>query len=99
MGVVALENRLSPVPHSVAQTGSHYSDLHQVPGVETRYDAGIYAPGSYDSFISQLQENFVRRTFAIIAREQGHVKHLDFACGTGRVLSMVRNRATESIGV
>ena len=63
------------------------------------YDAEQYAHSSHSSFLWELQQPVVR---ALLERQRalrGELRLLDFACGTGRILSFVENFAGESDGV
>lgn len=63
------------------------------------YDSTEYAPGSYSSWIWELQRPYVQREIEALRRQRSRIRLLDFACGTGRVLSFVENLADESIGL
>jgi SAM-dependent methyltransferase len=63
------------------------------------YENAEYAPGSYSSWIWELQRPYVQREIEAVRRQRSRIRLLDFACGTGRVLSFVENLADESIGL
>ncbi len=63
------------------------------------YEHTEYAPGSYSSWIWELQRPYVQREIEAVRRQRSRIRLLDFACGTGRVLSFVENLADESIGL
>lgn len=63
------------------------------------YEKSEYAPESYSSWIWELQRPYVRREIEALRQERLRLRLLDFACGTGRVLSFVENLADESIGI
>ena len=74
--------------------------LFQTEEAAARYDEVVYRHDSYDSFIWSLQR---ARLISIVdelrdARPKGLV-HLDFACGTGRLLSAVEGLTSRSTGV
>jgi SAM-dependent methyltransferase len=63
------------------------------------YENAEYAPESYSSWIWELQRPYVQREIEAVRRQRSRIRLLDFACGTGRVLSFVENLADESIGL
>jgi SAM-dependent methyltransferase len=63
------------------------------------YENAEYAPGSYSSWIWELQRPYVEREILSLRQDRPQIRLLDFACGTGRVLSFVENLADESIGL
>jgi SAM-dependent methyltransferase len=63
------------------------------------YENAEYAPGSYSNWIWELQRPYVQREIVAIREDRSGIRLLDFACGTGRVLSFVENLADESIGI
>ena len=63
------------------------------------YDSEQYARDSHSSFLWELQQPVVR---ALLERQRallGRLRLLDFACGTGRILSFAEELASESDGV
>lgn len=63
------------------------------------YDAEQYGRSSHSTFLWELQQPVLR---ALLERQRairGELRLLDFACGTGRILSFVENLASESEGV
>jgi len=63
------------------------------------YENAEYAPESYSSWIWELQRPYVQREIEAVRRQRPRIRLLDFACGTGRLLSFVENLADESIGL
>jgi SAM-dependent methyltransferase len=85
-------------PEARGPTTSKYANLHFVDGVAEQYDA-TYAPSTYDSVIWSWQRPLLRRIFRSLREHGGRLKHLDFACGTGRILADVEDLSTESVGL
>lgn len=81
-----------------APTTSSYANLHFVDGVAEQYDA-VYAPSTYDSVVWGWQRPYLRRVFRSLRDHGDQLKHLDFACGTGRILADVEDLSTESVGL
>src|SRR4051794_11794522 len=65
---------------------SDYRESHLKREEAAWYDAQMYAPGTYDSWKWDLEQDWIAD---VIRRRLGNraVRHLDFACGTGRVLA------------
>jgi SAM-dependent methyltransferase len=77
-----------------------YSARFQQKGAVESYDAKEYAVGSYSSAIWQLQRPVVEKMLSDFRQSRpGPVRLLDFACGTGRVLSCVEPFADTVDGI
>jgi len=75
-----------------------YRQSHTQTGHGQMYDTALYAAGAYDAEIWRLEQpvlsGILRRHFP-----DGIPDLLDFACGTGRILSFVRPAAASATGV
>lgn len=63
------------------------------------YDEVVYAPGSNAEVLWRVEAPIVRRLAETALRSRTHTRHLDFACGTGRVLSLLEDLAEETVGI
>jgi SAM-dependent methyltransferase len=64
------------------------------------YDAGEYGVGSYSSFIWDLQRPVLEKIVADFRQTRtGPVRLLDFACGTGRVVSCLETLVDTAEGI
>jgi len=63
---------------------SHHTFLEQAAAEE--WDRIAYAPGTYDSFIWELEQAVLLPAVEALRERVAQPKYLDFACGTGRVL-------------
>lgn len=74
-----------------------YRRSHILPNKGRLYHAG-FTDNPYRNMIWQFEkrilDNITKTLFA-----DGIIQHLDFACGTGRVLSYLMGRASTSVGV
>lgn len=77
---------------------SPYAQAHFVGGVAERYDVA-YRPSGYDYMVWDWQRPHVRRLLESVLKRNGRLKYLDFACGTGRIISAVEDLATEAVGI
>jgi SAM-dependent methyltransferase len=63
------------------------------------YEYKVYSPDSYSTDIWQLQIPVLLKIIGTYKARRKPVKLLDFACGTGRILSLVENEVNESDGI
>jgi len=73
-----------------------YRESHLRPGIGESYQASFRDP--YRSLFWELEKRVLDRIL-VECLGDGDVHHLDFACGTGRILSHVAGRAHVSVGV
>ncbi len=86
-----------PSPEPSAPRPSDYRQSHRAEGKGESYHA-TFSDIPYRRLIWDLE----RKTLDRVVRERlerGPLRHLDFACGTGRVLAHVADRAEVSVGV
>lgn len=78
----------------------NYSDRFRNAGAVQNYESNEYGPGSYSSSIWELEKPFVH-SFAERLRQErgGRLRLLDFACGTGRIISHLEPLAAEAHGI
>lgn len=74
-----------------------YRASHEAPGKGPSYHAS-FSEDPYRRLIWDLEKRILDRV-AQEQRSRGRLRHLDFACGTGRVLSHLAAAADESVGV
>ena len=78
----------------------NYSARFQEKKAVADYDAKEYGAGSYSSFIWDLQRPVLEKIMADFRQTQpGPVRLLDFACGTGRVISSLESLVDTAEGV
>jgi ubiquinone/menaquinone biosynthesis C-methylase UbiE len=63
------------------------------------YERIVYSPNSYSTYIWQLQIPVLLRLIRSSKKNTEPVKLLDFACGTGRILSLVESKVDQSDGI
>lgn len=85
--------------HHSNGASSPYAQMHLADGVSEHYDQVMYAPDSYDTLIWSLERPFLRSVAASMVRPPGGLRFLDFACGTGRIISALEDLASVSLGV
>ncbi|MFO1476090.1 MAG: class I SAM-dependent methyltransferase [Verrucomicrobiota bacterium] len=76
-----------------------YASRFEQPASVDSYERGEYSPGSYPSLIWALQQPWLERIISSSRSPSRPLKLLDFACGTGRILSFVEPLADEAVGV
>lgn len=63
------------------------------------YDEQVFGPGSYAALLWELERQQLDRWLSSLIPAQRDIRYLDFACGTGRVISFVEERVATSVGV
>lgn len=77
-----------------------YSSRFQQPDAVAAYETGEYGAGSYATGIWQMQRPVVEQILKNFrSARPGPVRLLDFACGTGRVLSVLAPLVAAADGV
>jgi predicted TPR repeat methyltransferase len=74
-----------------------YRDSHKAEGYGASYDKE-FQNNPHRALIWQIERRVLDRIAARFLAGR-RIRHLDFACGTGRVLAHLRSRAGESVGV
>lgn len=75
-----------------------YRDSHVGGDQVDWYEHGVYAEGTYDSWLWSLERSYLAELLE--RRFSGRpIRFLDFACGTGRILSFLENRVAEATGL
>jgi SAM-dependent methyltransferase len=64
-----------------------------------RYDEVVYAAGSSADLLWQVEYKILRALAADALRGKPAATYLDFACGTGRVLSSLEDLAAQAVGI
>ena len=83
---------------SPAGTESPYVAFHQQDWIPEFYDEVVYQPGGYDDHSwRMLQRPMLERVVAAMPQRQ--IRCLDFACGTGRILSAVEPLVAKIVGI
>jgi len=73
--------------------GKQHKDIKQALNYEYR----LYAKDSYDSYMWQIETTLLLKEVSLIKKAK--IRYLDFACGTGRILSLVERYVDESTGL
>ena len=73
-----------------------YASHFQDPAVARDYAAKVYGEGTFDSHVSRLQLAWVKSV--VESNFKAPPIHLDFACGTGRILAALEDVTEESYG-
>jgi len=79
--------------------GKDYSKKFQNQNEAQHYEKGVYAPGSYYDLMWEMEKEFLKERINVIKKGQKKIEYLDFACGTGRVISYVEKFVDISVGV
>jgi SAM-dependent methyltransferase len=77
----------------------NYAERFQDAASVADYESREYAADSYASRIWELQKPVLQKTVADLCKNKNGARLLDFACGTGRVISDLENFAAEADGL
>lgn len=78
---------------------TNYRMSHQSERVSEIYDEVLYRPGMYDDALWQEEKRVLQRELSRLERDVAKISYLDFACGTGRLLSFLEDHVNEATGV
>jgi SAM-dependent methyltransferase len=76
-----------------------FSDSFRSEIAVDHYERFVYEPGNYDTTIWELQKTFLEKWLRVFRESHPRVKCLDFACGTGRVTSVVEEFSDDTLGL
>jgi len=79
-----------------------YTYSHMGKAKAKYYENKEYSNISYYSYIWRIEKdylNILSKEFKKNSRDSGKIRYLDFACGTGRVISFLENYMDISIGI
>jgi SAM-dependent methyltransferase len=77
-----------------------FSTSHSSPGRGRVYDDS-YAAGSLAFYWENFERPLLEKLFTLFSRQQrgSHLRYLDFACGTGRILQTASSYFSELVGI
>lgn len=78
---------------------SKYSETFQSTETARNYEEVVYNEKTHDFAVWEMQKNVVCDAVAAHPGFGSGLKHLDFACGTGRVLAVVEELTGTSVGL
>ena len=78
-------------------TEHSYREVHRSPDASRYYVDSVYAPESWDSWVWALEQEQLADIWSRHGLESA--RHLDFACGTGRITRWAEQRTAETTGV
>jgi ubiquinone/menaquinone biosynthesis C-methylase UbiE len=85
------------LPHDEVVAEKGYRESHTDPGKGAEYEH-LYATDSWNRYVWEREQQILQR--AIADHLAGvDIRYLDFACGTGRVISFLEDQVSEATGV
>ncbi len=64
-----------------------------------RYESGEYAPRSYADLLWQIEQQQLRDVVSDMRRTHDRIDYLDFAAGTGRIISFMESLVDSATGI
>jgi SAM-dependent methyltransferase len=96
VSLVRMQEQEAAVPDPLV--GEGYRRSHALPEHAAHYDVSVYGPETYDAWIWDAERAFVISAVRRYAPPHPS-RYLDFACGTGRLLSALESYVAEARGV
>lgn len=76
-----------------------YKQQFADPVMATSYEQTEYAPGSYSDLLWQIEKRQLAELIAAVRKTHSHIDYLDFAAGTGRIISFVEPMVDNATGI
>lgn len=76
-----------------------YRDQFQDPTRAQDYAERQYAPGKYSDLLWRIEQSALDRVVSRMRTDHARIEHLDFACGTGRVVGHLAGQVDGSSGI
>ena len=76
-----------------------YRDYYQSKESANEYDEVSYKEGSYGSVLWEIEREILIQHLESLRKTNNTIRYLDFACGTGRVVSALEDHVDESFGI
>ena len=74
-----------------------YRDWHKGIDKALNYEENVYGEDSYSTYLWEIEKGILMNEISLMKNR--NIKYLDFACGTGRVISFIEPYVAESTGV
>lgn len=69
------------------------------PHIAAKYDLVIYSKDSVSDAVWQLESAILEEVVANMRQRKTRIDYLDFACGTGRIISFLEDKVDSAIGI
>ncbi|OGZ43170.1 MAG: hypothetical protein A3J55_02075 [Candidatus Ryanbacteria bacterium RIFCSPHIGHO2_02_FULL_45_17b] len=76
-----------------------YRISHQSEQVSRVYDEVLYKQGTYDDALWRWEQCILEKEITLLQTKATPISLLDFACGTGRILTFLENKVNNAVGV
>lgn len=76
-----------------------YRDYYHSEASAREYDEVAYRPGTYGYILWELEKSILENFLVSFRSKKERIRYLDFACGTGRIVSVIENYVDESYGI
>jgi len=78
---------------------SMYERRFQSREAAEHYEQEIYRVGSYNDLVWRIEQSLLETLVMEFRKAHDSIEYLDFACGTGRVLSFMQNYVDQATGI
>jgi SAM-dependent methyltransferase len=76
-----------------------YRQRFSDPAIAAKYDLVIYSKDSVSDAVWQLESAILKDVVAHIRQRKSRIEYLDFACGTGRIISFLEDKVDKATGI
>lgn len=76
-----------------------YREYYKTKESAEEYDRKAYSKGTYASFLWEIEKKILLEFLISLRNTRDRIRYLDFACGTGRIVSIIENFVDESYGI
>ncbi|MFA6098539.1 MAG: methyltransferase domain-containing protein [Patescibacteria group bacterium] len=83
----------------MSKSNREYRNSHLDPKIVNYYEHTVYGHGSSYSLLWNLEKSILLKIFKKYNLQNNSTTYLDFACGTGRVISFLEDKVRNSFGI
>ncbi len=87
------------MPKNNQRNKIEYRDSHVSVEKALNYENNVYGMSSYDTLIWEIEKEILFNEIKLLKKGKHNIRYLDFACGTGRILSFLESYVEVAVGV
>ena len=96
--IEANAERPDPVNFGEIFLTDSYKEQFTTPSTARNYEE-LYAPETADDLLWQIEQEHLKRVVGLLRKKCKQIDYLDFACGTGRIISFVEPLVDSATGI